>query len=332
MVQLVDGRSSGNGDAPLEEAMVAALHKYINEHRRGRRPAAEEPLSSAARRLGRGQAAMATQRTPAAVHKPAVGGDNPPQVQQKQNRKRLKRDVNDQSEGCNGAHDKRRKTRAGRKVTDGATTAADDPLSEEDGGDTETEADAPAAKRPKGKKKLKPRASSSAAEAIGNVALGDGGSGVLQREESGAGATALPMRMQNISGHCVRRCRPQPSHYCVCCKHLARSPGAGGGGRRRKGDEEFERQLEMAMMATEASGTLQNGRQASGADTEASAGRKKGSRWQVRHRQISPGAKSRSSCTQFCCILTIPSHVPADASNPRLALHGGVPKWLFGRE
>ncbi len=192
-MQLVGGHNTGNGDAPLEEAMVAALHKYINEHRRGRRPAAEEPVSSAARRLARGQAAMATQRKPAAVHKPGVGAADASKAQPKQSGKRPRQDGDDQAGDRTDAPGTQRKTRAKRKATNGATTAAADPAQEEGDGGSETEAEAPAGKRAKGKKKLKPRAKGSAAEAIGNVALGDGGSGVLERGASGTGASSHSM-------------------------------------------------------------------------------------------------------------------------------------------
>ncbi len=189
-MQLVGGRhNSGDGDAPLEEAMVAALHKYINEHRRGRRPAAEEPVSSAARRLARGQAAMAAQRRPAAVQKPGVGAAVGTAAQPKQSGKLPRQDGDDQAADGADVRGKQRKPRAKRKATNGATTAAGHPSSEEGGGDSETEAELQADKRAKGKKKLKPRAKGSAAEAIGNVALGDGGSGVLERGASGAGAS-----------------------------------------------------------------------------------------------------------------------------------------------
>ena len=170
--------------------MVAALHKYINEHRRGRRPAAEEPVSSAARRLARGQAAMAAQRKPVAVHKLGVETADASKPQPKQSVKRLRQEEDDQAADGAGVRGKQRKPRAKRRALTGATIAADDPSQAEGGRDSEAEAETPAGKRAKGIKKLKPRSKGSAAEAIGNVALGDGGSGVLEREASCAGTSS----------------------------------------------------------------------------------------------------------------------------------------------
>ncbi len=83
--------------------------------------------------------------------------------------------------------------------------------------------------------------------------------------------------------------------------HAVCNPGEGGG-RRRKGDEEFERQLEMAMMATEASGTLQSGRLASDAAAEdsTSAEGKRGARWQVHYRHATTLLSRRGIARPRC--------------------------------
>ena len=192
MAQLVDrGRDSGGSGETVSESMIAALHKYINEHRTGRRPMAEQPANGAGRGRGHSNASAGPQKGPGRPAAAAKAAAEPAQQAAPHGgRKRRKGQTegtvpNDTGTDADGPQ---RKTRAKQplKAKDGASPATAIEM-QSDGSDAEAEDEAPAAKRAKGKKKPKPRPKGSAAH-IGNVALGDGGSAALEREPSGAGA------------------------------------------------------------------------------------------------------------------------------------------------
>ena len=181
-------------DETVAEAMIAALHKYITEHRTGRRPAAEQPVHGVGRARG-GESVKAGPKRgpgrPAIAAKPAAAEGIEQQAGPQRGRKRKKEQEAGKSPDSSGmkrtAPQGQTRAKQPPNTGDGTPpTSAFDLAS--DVGDADTEDEAPAAKRAKGKKKPKPRSKSSAAD-IGSVALGDGGSAVLDREPSGAGAS-----------------------------------------------------------------------------------------------------------------------------------------------
>ena len=182
--------------------MIAALHKYINEHRKGRRPAAEQPANAVSHGQGRGSAAAGPRRAPgrpAAAAKPAATASTGQQAaaqqaapQRGRKRKKEQEEANLPSgTGTERTSAQGKKTRAKQpaRFTGGGASAAAGNM-DSDGTAVETGDEAPATERVKGKKKPKPRSKGSAAD-IGNVALGDGGSAALDREPSDAGAPQL---------------------------------------------------------------------------------------------------------------------------------------------
>ncbi len=197
LAQLVnEGRNVDASDETVAEAMVAALHKYINKHRTGRRPAADQPANGAGRAQGRESVAVGPTRgqgKPATAAKPAAAAGAEQQAGPRPGRKRKK----ERGEGGAPSDSGTKRTASQRKALAKQSSRVVDknsPPSEfdldSDGGEAETEDEVPAAKRAKGRKKPKPRSKNSAAD-ISSVALGDGGSAALDREPSGAGASEL---------------------------------------------------------------------------------------------------------------------------------------------